>query len=116
MKKCLLALALAYRVLAQEPEEDKKSGALPIDDPFIVRSRINFVYNNSVAKGQEGTQSFSINPVFALDERSSLQLTAPINWYQGGQTGNLPGRGFGDFSMQYFRFLDSDSELVAAGE
>lgn len=111
MKKWLLIWVLAGRVLAQEAEKER-SAAIPIEDPFVARSRINFVFNNSVATGQEGTQTFSINPVFALDDRSTFQFTAPMVWYQGGQTGNLPGRGFGDFSIQYFRRFDTDSEVA----
>jgi hypothetical protein len=107
----LLLMVLAAPVCAQE-EEEKPTNALPVDDPFIVRSRINFVYNNSVAENQEGSQSFTVNPVFALDARSSLQVSAPMVWYQGGQTGNLPGRGFGDFSVQYFRRFDTSEEFA----
>lgn len=86
--------------------------ALPVDDPFIARSRINFVFNHSVGLNQEGSQSLTINPVLALDQRSTLQFAAPMVWYQGGQTGNLPGGGFGDFSVQYFRRFDTDSEIA----
>lgn len=53
----LLLLVLAAPVCAQEDPE-KPTNALPVDDPFIVRSRINFVYNNSVAENQEGTISW----------------------------------------------------------
>ena len=105
----LLLLALTSPGWGQEDDE---TDALPVDDPFIARSRVNFVYNNSVAENQEGSQTFYINPVFALDERSTFQVTAPMVWYQGGQTGNLPGRGFGDFSIQYFRRFDTDSEIA----
>lgn len=106
----LLVIILSGPVWSQE--EEKSTGALPVDDPFIVRSRINFVYNNSVSENQEGSQTFTVNPILALDERSSLQVSAPMVWYQGGQTGNLPGRGFGDFSIQYFRRFDTSQEFA----
>lgn len=106
----LLLLLLVTPVWAQV--EEKPSRPLPVDDPFIVHSRINFVYNNSVEENQEGSQTFSVNPIFALDERSTFQVTAPMVWYQGGQTGNLPGRGFGDFSIQYFRRFDTSQEIA----
>ena len=109
MKKLLFLVLLCTPVWSQE---DDKSAALPVEDPFLVRSRINFFYNNSVSEDQEGSQSFSINPVIALDHRSTIQVTAPMVWYQGGQTGNLPGTGFGDFSAQYFRRFDTDQEIA----
>lgn len=109
MKKLLFLLLLCAPVWSQE---DEISAALPVEDPFLVRSRINFFYNNSVSANQEGTQSFAINPVIALDQRSTIQVTAPMVWYQGGQTGNLPGTGFGDFSAQYFRRFDTNEEIA----
>ncbi len=105
-----LMMTLSATVWAQD--EEKSSRPLPVDDPFIIHSRINFVYNNSVSENQEGSQTFYINPIFALDQRSSLQVAAPMVWYQGGQTGNLPGRGFGDFSIQYFRRFDTGQEVA----
>jgi hypothetical protein len=82
---------------------------LPVDDPFRTSSRLNFIYNNSVALGQEGTQQFTLNPVLAVGERSSLQFEVPMTWYQPGNSGNLYNQGLGDYFVQYFQYFDTHS-------
>ena len=110
LRKCLVAvLILLSSALARAQEDD--GDPLPIEDPFIIRSRINILYNNSVSQGQEGTQQMLVNPVLALGPHSSLQLTAPMVWYQPGQSGNRPGQGFGDVSVQYFHRFETSSTV-----
>ena len=109
LTRVLLGILLIFNsasLLAQQ-EESAEAILLPVEDPFLVHSRINFVYNNSVAEGQEGTQQLLINPVLGLDEHSTLQFSTAMVWYQPGNTGNLYGQGFGDFFMQYFRRFET---------
>lgn len=107
--RCALALGLG---LAAWGEEDER--LLPVEDPFVTRSRLNIVFNNSLSTQGESNQEVRLNPVLALDSRSTLQFTVPMAFYLPGASGNSYQVGPGDFSMQYFRRFET-SEAVAHG-
>lgn len=115
----LLLLLLVMGAGAQEEplgpaldEEEIEMKLDPVGDPFKINSRVNLFYEHRTKNQGATYQAFSFNPVWAIDDHASLQISLPLGYYYPGTTGNAVTHGLGDMDIQFFRRFRYDEEIA----
>lgn len=113
LARLLLLLALLAGVAAAQDEQLLDGLQLdPVGDPFKINPRLNLFYEHRTKENGAALQTFNFNPVWALSDHSSLQLSLPLGYYYPGTTGNGVTHGLGDTEIQYFQRFQHGPEIA----